>query len=46
MEFSIQYLFGPESGMVLGALGVAIAIFAAGTGSAIAVGNAGEAAAA
>ncbi|MGO4928922.1 V-type ATP synthase subunit K [Fundicoccus sp. Sow4_F4] len=46
MEFSIQYLFGPESGMVLGALGVGIAIFLAGTGSAIAVGNAGEAAAA
>lgn len=46
MEFSIQYLFGPESGMVLGALGVALAIFVAGTGSAIGVGMAGEAAAA
>lgn len=46
MEFSIEYLFGPQTGWILGALGVAIAIFAAGTGSAIGVGKAGEAAAA
>lgn len=46
MEFSIEYLFGTQSGWILGALGVAIAVFVAGAGSAIAVGRAGEAAAA
>lgn len=46
MEFSIEFLFGPQTGLVLGALGVAIAIFVAGAGSAIGVGRSGEAAAA
>lgn len=46
MSFNIEYLFGPETGMILAGLGVAIAIFIAGTGSARGVGMAGEAAAA
>lgn len=43
MEFLVT-LFGDNMGLILGGLGVAVATFLAGTGSAIGVGIAGEAA--
>lgn len=46
MDFSILQLFGENTGMILAALGVAIAVFMTGIGSARGVGIAGESAAA
>lgn len=46
MDFNILQLFGENSGMVLGAIGVMLATALAGTGSARGVGISGEASAA